>query len=145
MTDYKAYQEHVGITNPEMTTALQNVFPSYNKVCGTYVNNPEKYGVCLLPEAERLLLSTFGPGPGFASLPWQATKKKKSDRRRKGNAVTVRMTDELFQYAKAAKDDTGCSSMQALFEYLLVYYVRSKMKPDYYFGGFKDANVVYLS
>ena len=123
MTDYKAYQAHVGITNPEMTDALQEVFPSYNKVCGTYVNNPEKYGVCLLPEAERLLLKTFGPGPGFASLPWQETKKKKSDSRRKSNAVTVRMNDELFQYAKAAKDETGCDSMQALFEFLLVSYI----------------------
>ena len=48
LPDYKAYQAHVGITNPEMTEELQKVFPSYNKVCGTYVNNPEKYGVCLL-------------------------------------------------------------------------------------------------
>ena len=126
MTDYKAYQEHVGITNPEMTEALQKVYPSYNKVCGTYVNNPKKYGVCLLPAAERLLLATFGPGPGLESLPWQEKKKKKSDKRRKGNAVTVRMTDELYQFAQAAKQEACCESMQALFEYLLIAYVKGR-------------------
>lgn len=127
MTDYKAWQAHVGITNPEMTETLQEHYPSYNKVCGTYVNNPEKYGVCLLPEAERILLAAFGPGPGFASLPWkEKQKKKRSDRRRKTNAVTVRMDDELYQFASAAKDETGCESMQALFEYLLISYVKGQ-------------------
>ncbi len=126
LPDYKAYQAHVGITNPEMTEELQKVFPSYNKVCGTYVNNPEKYGVCLLPEAERLLLSVFGPGPGFASLPWKEKKQKRSDKRRKSNSVTVRMDDELFQFAQAAKQEAGCESMQALFEYLLVAFIKGR-------------------
>ena len=136
MTDYKAYQKHVGISNPEMTAELQQVYPSYSKVAASYVNNPREYGVCLLPEAERLLLSLFGPGPGLESLPWQEQpKKKRQDKRRKTNRITFRMDDELWQMANAAKKETGCESWQQLMECLLVDYIRRTPGRMGYFPG----------
>lgn len=134
MTDYKSYRKAAGITNPDMTRAVAGLFPDYSKVQSTMVNAPEKYGVCLLPEAERLLCDLWGPGPGLASVPFEAgdedpdlrilkappPKKKKSDRRKKKNAVIFRMDDALYRRALLLKEQSGCASMQELFETLLL-------------------------
>jgi len=68
MTDYSKYRDYIGITNPEMTKALHAVYRGFGRPASSFVNNPERSGVCLLPEAEALLVNTFGPGPGLASL-----------------------------------------------------------------------------
>ena len=114
MTDYKAYREAVGIENPDMTRTLQGMFPRYSKVDANFVNNPKQHGLCLLPEAEQLLVHVYGPGPGL-----QHTAKKKPEKRKKSHAITFRMTDELYGMALQLQESAGGITMQDLFEIIL--------------------------
>jgi hypothetical protein len=125
MIDYVAYRRHVGIENADMTRTIHGMFPKYDKVVASYLNHPEKRGVCLLPEAEELLVRIYGPGPGLQSIPFgdpdqqEEQKPKKSTKRRKSNAITFRMDDETYRKALDVKEAAGCMSMQELFELLL--------------------------
>ena len=117
MTDYPAYRTHVGIGNLDMTAALSNVFPKYNKVVAVSVNHPDTHGVCLLPEAEQILVTTFGEGPGLAH--YKYLKKRKADKRRKTHRITFRMDDEMQAKADILKEAAGAFSWQELFEIML--------------------------
>ena len=126
MTDYSSYRDHVGITNPEMTKALHAVYRGFGRPAASFVNNPERSGVCLLPEAEALLVNTFGPGPGLASLEFtpevlgaEPPKKRRPDRRRKACRITFRMDEDTYKQAMQLKESAGALSMQELFEILL--------------------------
>ena len=65
MTDYRAYREHVEISNNDMTATVKEVFPAYTKITAAMVNAPDKYGVGLMEEAEQHLVDTYGIGPGL--------------------------------------------------------------------------------
>ena len=126
MTDYSSYREHVGITNPEMTKALHSVYRGFGRPAASFVNNPERSGVCLLPEAEVLLVNKFGPGPGLASLEFtpevleaNPPKKHRPDCRRKSCRITFRMDEDTYKQAIQLKESAGALSMQELFEILL--------------------------
>ena len=126
MTDYSSYRDHVGITNPEMTKALHAVYRGFGRPAASFVNNPERSGVCLLPEAEALLVNTFGPGPGLASLEFapevleaNPPKKHRPDRRRKAYRITFRMDEDTYKQAMQLKESAEAMSMQELFEILL--------------------------
>ena len=120
MTDYQAYRAHVGIANPDMTKALKTMFPAFTKVNSALINHPDRHGVCLLPEAEQLLVQIYGEGPGLASVKFSGKpEKKRSDSRRKNNRITFRMNDEDLEKALTLKEYSGAMSMQELFEILL--------------------------
>ena len=126
MTDYKAYRAHVGINNVEMTDAVHTIHPGFTKVTASMVNAPERYGVCLLPEAERHLVLRYGEGPGLSSVEFDGEAKVKPrshPHRKKGNAVTFRMNDELYKRAVTLKEKSGFATMQELLETLLLDYL----------------------
>ena len=120
MTDYAAYRDHVKITNVDMTKTLHESYPAYTRIAATFVNKPEKYGVCLLPEAEALLVETYGEGPGLAT----AKKKKRPEKRRKSHCISFRMTDDLFASAQELMEYTGAFSMQELLEIVLKHAIK---------------------
>lgn len=61
MTDYTLYREQQGISRSEMREAMRDKYPMFSKVVMAMIEAPEKFGVCLTPEAEQHLISTFGP------------------------------------------------------------------------------------
>ena len=117
MTDYPAYRTHVGIDNLAMTAALSAVFPKYNKVVAVSVNHPDTHGVCLLPEAEQILVKTFGEGPGLNSIPY--LRKRRPDKRKKAHRITFSMDDEMRTKAEVLREAAGAFSWQELFEIML--------------------------
>lgn len=145
MTDYRQYRDYVGISNGDMTKALQKDYSMYSKILSSFVNNPTRYGVALLNEAEKLLVDTFGPGPGLQSIPFdgevpedlqsistaEAAPKKvlsiqtatKTENRTKPNRVTFRLTDETYSRVLELKAKDGYASMQDLIEALLLDYL----------------------
>lgn len=44
-----------GITNTELISLLKERFPNYSKIANSMANNPEKYGLRLTAEAEKLI------------------------------------------------------------------------------------------
>ena len=65
MADYEKYRNSVRISNVQMTEVLREAFPSFSKIQASMVNAPEKYGLCLTPEAEAVLIANFGYGDGL--------------------------------------------------------------------------------
>ena len=54
MSDYVRYREEKGLSNNQIIRTVAEGYPGYTKIQNTMVNNPQKYGICLLPEAEKL-------------------------------------------------------------------------------------------
>lgn len=126
MTDYSSYRDHVGITNPEMTKALHTVYRGFGRPAASFVNNPERSGVCLLPEAEALLVNKFGPGPGLASLEFapevleaNPPKKHRPENRKKKNRISFRLDETELEKAEDLREAYGAMTWQELFEKIL--------------------------
>lgn len=92
MSDYVRYRDSKGLTNSQMVKAVSTSYPGYTKIQHTMVNNPDKYGVCLLPEAERLIVEAYGEGEGI-KLPGA---KSRDCKRKKRNRLVVRLNDEMY-------------------------------------------------
>lgn len=92
MSDYVRYRDSKGLTNSQMVKAVSTSYPGYTKIQHTMVNNPDKYGVCLLPEAERLIVEAYGEGEGI-KLP---STKSRDCKRKKRNRLVVRLNDEMY-------------------------------------------------
>ena len=57
--DYKQFRETNSVSGKDMISALRELYPKYGKATQSMVDNPEKYGVRLLPAAERHLAERF--------------------------------------------------------------------------------------
>lgn len=126
MTDYSSYRSHVGISNPEMTKALHKVYKGFGRPAASFVNNPDRSGVCLLPEAEAYLVNTFGPGPGLASMVFteevleaNPPKKRRVENRKKKNRISFRLDEMELEKAEDLREAYGAMTWQELFEKLL--------------------------
>jgi hypothetical protein len=96
MTNYKAYRSAVGISSGQMIETIRAEYPKFSKIQNSMVSNPA-YGICLLPEAESLLVEKYGTAPGLTVSDGHTVSKatpRKADKRRKKNRMTVRLDDE---------------------------------------------------
>jgi hypothetical protein len=51
----KRFRERHGLTSVEIVEILSRTWPKFGKATMSMVENPEKYGVKLLPQAEAIL------------------------------------------------------------------------------------------
>ena len=120
MTDYKAYMKSLGITREDMIETLKPKYPKFGKPTCSMICQPEKYGVCLLPEAEAELAMELGGDPYKHKI---SHKKKKEANRTKKNQITFRMSDSLYGNALIMKALYGFPSMQDFLEACLQEYI----------------------
>ena len=112
MADYRKYRESVLINNVVMTEALSQAFPGFSKIQASMINSPDKYGLCLSPEAEAFLIDTFGYGDGL-----NAKKKKNSKvKRNKSNRMAVRLDDPTYDMVKDKMAEMGIKNAQDFLE-----------------------------
>ncbi len=116
-TNYNAFRESKGIGNGDIIRTLRGKYPKYSKAQHSMVNNPEKNGVCLLPEAEALLVSVFGEGPG---LTISAKKRKSHDNKDKPRRLCVRLSDPMFERVNALVSRMSFATMQDFIEAAIV-------------------------
>lgn len=117
MTNYNSYRESKGIQNTDMVRAIRSAYPRYSKVQQSMVNNPEKNGVCLLPEAEAILVKEFGNGPG---LTISVKPKRSHSNKDKPNRLYVRLNDDLCNRVEALMKVLSLSTKQDLIEAAIV-------------------------
>ena len=113
MTNYDHFRESKEISNNDMIQAIQTGFPRYSKIQQSMINNPYKNGVCLLPEAEELLVKRFGQGPGLSI---SARKSRNHENKAKPNRLTVRIDDALFSRLQSAMERLHFATMQDFVE-----------------------------
>lgn len=124
MSDYIRYRNEKGLSNNQIIRTVAEGYPSYTKIQNTMVNNPQKYGICLLPEAEKLLVDKFGEGEG---IKLHGAKRSES-RRKKSNRLVVRLNDEMYNRVRDLMFRLGYTSVQAFLEDALTAMVKQEME-----------------
>lgn len=117
MTDYNSYRLSKNLTNRDIISCVRSKYPSYGKMQNSVVNNPERNGVCLLPEAEKLLIQKFGYGPGLLARRPSARNHGNKD---KPNRYSVRLSTELSQRVEQVMDYLCFTSKQDFIEAAIV-------------------------
>lgn len=111
--DYKQFREDNSVSGKDMISALRELYPKYGKATQSMVDNPEKYGVRLLPAAERHLAERFvGEHDGH-----------KVPNRRKPHRLVVYLPDDLYRQVRALIDEEGCTTQEFLTEILVTWLV----------------------
>ena len=124
MSDYVRYREEKGLSNNQIIRTIAERYPGYTKIQNTMVNNPQKYGICLLPEAEKLLVDKFGEGKGI-----QLNGVKRSEsQRKKSNRLVVRLNDEMYNRVRDLMLRLRYTSVQAFLEDALTAMVEQEME-----------------
>ena len=112
MADYEKYRNSVRISNVQMTEVLREAFPSFSKIQASMVNAPEKYGLCLTPEAEAVLIANFGYGDGLNAK----LRKNSKVKRHKSNRMAVRLDDPTYDMVKDKMAEMGLKNAQDFLE-----------------------------
>ncbi len=110
MSDYKQYREDVGIKNADMIRVLRTQYKRYGGATNAMVNNPETYGVCLLPEAEKLLAKRFGYSKSLGNAREQTV--RKAAIRKKPNRLTMYLTDDMYEQFREVMKEHGFETVQ---------------------------------
>lgn len=124
MSDYVRYREEKGLSNNQIIRTVAEGYPGYTKIQNTMVNNPQKYGICLLPEAEKLLVDKFGEGEGIKIH----GAKHSESRRKKSNRLVVRLNDEMYNRVRDLMFKLRYTSVQAFLEDALTAMVEQEME-----------------
>ena len=124
MSDYIRYREEKGLSNNQIIRTIAEGYPGYTKIQNTMVNNPQKYGICLLPEAEKLLVDKFGEGEGIKLH----GVKRSEIRRKKSNRLVVRLNDEMYNRVRDLMFRLRYTSVQAFLEDALTAMVEQEME-----------------
>jgi hypothetical protein len=115
MPNYAEYRVAKAIENSDMIRAVRAAYPKYSKMQQSLINNPEKNAVCLLPEAEQLLVKAFGPGPGL-SISRPDPPKKNHDNKTKPKRLCLRVSEQMFDGVQACMEKMCFATMQDFLE-----------------------------
>ena len=119
MQDYTLCRNEKGLTNNDLIRAVKAGFPSFTKAQMSFASNPQKHALCLIPEAEALIVAAFGNGVGLSSTSKKAAPPKAKPNRKKPHRLVVYLDDELFAAVQALATKRGFSTMQAFLESVL--------------------------
>lgn len=121
MSNYAEYREAVGIKNADMIRALRASFRKYGGATNAMVNNPDSYGVCLTPKAEKVLAANFGYAKGLQHIKEKPV--RKACIRKKPNRMTVYLADDMFMQIREMMVAEGYSTVQDFLLKILTDYL----------------------
>lgn len=121
MSNYAEYRQAVGIKNADMIRALRGSFRKYGGATNAMVNNPDSYGVCLTPKAEKVLAANFGYAKGLQHIKEKPI--KKAALRKKPNRMTVYLTDDMFMQIRDMMKVEGYETVQDFLLKILTDYL----------------------
>lgn len=107
--NYRKFQDRHNLTNNDIIALVQSSFPKYSKVQHSMCCQPDKYGVKMLPAAERLVREKYAPRPN----------------RKKSNHVSCRLDDKLYKRFSDFLKSRNIS-MQDLLEEIINAYLEVK-------------------
>lgn len=121
MPDYAQFCREAEITRRQMINAIKTKFPMYEKPTQTMVCNSGDYAVQLLPEAENILVSSFGWHPGLSI---QRPKGKRSHaNKNKPRRLTVRLSEETFNQTQMLMERLHFATIQDMAEAAIVEFM----------------------
>lgn len=121
MSNYAEYRKAVGIKNADMIRVIRSSYRKYGGATNAMVNNPENYGVCLLPEAEKLLVAHFGYANGLSEVKEKPV--RKAALRKRPNRLSVYLTDDMFMQIRDTMKLQGYETVQDFLLKILTDYL----------------------
>ena len=110
--DVKKYRMNQGLSTKDVVNIIKAQYPKYSKITHCMVENPEKYGVKLVPEAEDLLT---------------AKSPRKGDRHRNRYRLSCRVTKSRYEAVKQAIEEDGrFPSVQSFLDWWVYVWLRQK-------------------
>ena len=107
--DYKQFRIDNGIATKDMIEAVREVCPKFSKGTMSFADQPDKYGLCLLPSMDKMLLERFGGGQGKPAP-------KAAPKRTKPNRFVVYLPDDLAEKVKRIRASQGCTTQELLID-----------------------------
>lgn len=104
--DYKQFRAQNGLSTKDMIAAVRETCPKYSKIQQSMVDGPDKYGVCLLPALDEMLIERFGSS--------QKSVVKKQPQRKKANRFQVWLDDDTAKKFMAIRAREGSTTQQLL-------------------------------
>ncbi len=121
------YNLATGTSNTDEKRVLKARFPKYDRATHSMVTHPEDYGVELTDEAQELLISVFGPGPGLGENPRKAKIKRNHDNRQKPNRFYFRLDDKTAAGFALLMKDRCFNTVQDFVSSLIVSLVEANL------------------
>lgn len=127
----REYNAATGTTNSDERRVLKTRFPRYDRSTHSMVTHPEDYGVELTDEAQELLVSVFGPGPGLGQNPRQVKRVRKSDANRScPHRYYFRLDEKTAAGFALLMKDKGFSTVQDFVSSLITGLVAERKETD---------------
>lgn len=105
--DYRQFRIDNGIATKEMVEAVREICPKFSKGTMSFADQPDKYGLCLLPSLDKMLLERFGGGQ-------KQIAPKAAVKRTKPNRFVVYLPDDLAEKVKKIRAAQGCTTQELL-------------------------------
>lgn len=104
MLHVKEFREERGLIQKEVIAVIQERYPGYDKPLNSKVENPEKYGVRLVNDAEQMLEDAFLKTSPIA---------RKPDKCRLPQRVQCRLSKPVYERLQQALKRDGYDTVQA--------------------------------
>lgn len=121
MLHIKEFREEHGIYASQVVEVVRERYPGYDKYLNSKVENPEKYGIRLVSDAEQMLENAFQrklPAP------------RRPDRRRLPSRIQCRLSKTVFNQLQQAFRAAGFDTMQAGMQHLIILYLGKEVEQE---------------
>lgn len=116
--DYKQFREEHGISTKEMIHTVSAVCPKFTKMQLSMVDQPEKYGVCLIPSMDKRLIEVFGK---VEHLDGEEHAPKKKPNRTKPERFTFRLTKKKADKLRKIRAKLGVTTQELVCDVMENY------------------------
>ena len=116
--DYKQFREEHGISTKEMIYTVSAVCPKFTKMQLSMVDQPEKYGVCLIPSMDKRLIEVFGK---VEHLEESEPAPKKKPNRTKPERFTFRLTKKKADKLRKIRAKLGVTTQELVCDVMENY------------------------
>lgn len=121
------YNRVTGTSNSDEKAVLKARFPKYDRATHSMVSHPESYGVELTDEAQQLLISVFGPGPGLGENPRKRKSTRSHENRRCPNRFYFRLDEKTAAGFALLMKNRGYSTVQDFVSSLITSLVEANV------------------
>ena len=121
----REYNRFTGATNTDERRVLKARFPKYDRATHSMITHPEDYGVELIDEAQNLLITVFGPGPGMGKVERVRPKPRKKEHRRCSHRYYFRLDDKTAAAFAKLMEAGGFSTVQDFISSLITSLVEA--------------------
>lgn len=116
--DYKQFRIEHGISTKDMIRTVSAVCPKYTKMQQSMVDQPEKYGVCLLPSLDKRLIEVFGKSE---PLEEKEQEPRKPPNRTKPERFTFRLTKKKADKLRKIRAKLGVTTQELVSDVMENY------------------------